>query len=127
MSKILAKERRNGSIRFSVFNHFVDHVARHIRPSDLRVWLYLWRRANLRNECEFSVREISKRTGLTWKSARESVAELERLRLAKMRHGSPRQKWRVRLEIDIDRWPKIREASQCGEENFLSESPPPLG
>lgn len=63
--------------RFVAYNRFVDHVARYCRPAELRVWFYLWRRANRDGRLVFRVQDVADATGLTWKSAKQAILSLK--------------------------------------------------
>ena len=53
------------SDRFVHFNRFVDRVAPHVRPSEFRVWIYLWRRANRAGQVAISYSDLAKAVGVS--------------------------------------------------------------
>ena len=96
--------------RFGPLNAFNDHVKRHLRASEVTVWLSLWRHADRRNQATLSITRIAEECGLAYRTVQKAMQELRRTGLVKtLRKGCQNHApGKYRLEVNVDNWSGAR-------------------
>lgn len=100
--------------RFEAFNRFVDFAAKHCRPAEVRVWLYLWRRANRSGMVKFRLADVSEATGVNRRHIKDAVEGLRLKACLGVKWGNNWQHHQAKVEVH-EAWERGWQPSQRDE------------
>lgn len=78
--------RRRSRLRFETLNAFVDHGMKHLSPSEIAVWLVLYRDTKPNGTALASVNGITRRSGLARCTVLRALASLEQKRMLRVEY-----------------------------------------
>lgn len=71
--------KRGKTDKFVHFNRLVDHVARHLTESELRLWILLWRKSNWERRCYVPTSRLAAQMGVSRATAYKALNSLKSL------------------------------------------------